>query len=89
MKDFSNYTGRFTVGIVLISGSFLVYLAYPVILLALPFPATVKIGMTVVIWVLSWGVFSVGIFLSGPDGIEWFRGLWKRTTTGNAHEKRI
>jgi len=56
---------RFIAGTALIAGSFLVYLAYPVILLYLPFSGSVKVGATVAVWVLSWAVFSAGILLTG------------------------
>jgi hypothetical protein len=69
---------RFMVGTALIVGSFLVYLAYPIILLFLPLPGKIKIAATVAVWLLSWGVFSAGIFLAGPEGYEWIKRLWKR-----------
>lgn len=74
---------RFFAGTALIAGSFLVYLAYPVILLYLPFSGSVKVGATVAVWVLSWGVFSAGIFLTGPQGYEWLKGLWTGMTGGD------
>jgi hypothetical protein len=74
---------RFIAGTALIAGSFLVYLAYPVILLYLPFSGSVKVGATVAVWVLSWGVFSAGIFLTGPQGYEWLKGLWTGMTGGD------
>jgi len=69
---------RFVGGTVLMAGSFLVYPAYPVILLWLPLSASAKAGASVTIWVLSWGTFSLGAYLAGPDGYGWFKGLWKR-----------
>ena len=78
---------RFIAGATLIAGSFLVYLAYPVILLYLPFSGSVKAGATVVAWVLSWTVFSAGIFLTGPEGYEWLRGLWTRMTGGDSGKR--
>jgi len=79
---------RFIAGTALIAGSFLVYLAYPVILLYLPFSGSVKVGATVAVWVLSWAVFSAGIFLTGPQGYEWVKGLWTRMTAATAGEER-
>ena len=78
---------RFIAGTALIAISFLVYLAYPVILLYLPFSGSVKVGATVAVWVLSWAVFSAGILLTGPQGYEWLKGLWTRMASGNS-EKR-
>ncbi len=78
---------RFIAGAALISGSFLVYLAYPVILLYLPFPGKFKVGATVAVWILSWAVFSVGIFLSGPEGYEWLKGLWTRMAGGHSGKR--
>ena len=78
---------RFIAGAVLIAGSFLFYLAYPVILLYLPFSAKFKAGATVAVWVLSWAVFSAGIILTGPQGYEWLRGLWTRMTGGDSGKR--
>ena len=75
---------RFIAGTALITGSFLVYLAYPVILLYLPFSGSVKVGATVAVWVLSWAVFSAGILLTGPQGYEWLKRLWTRMSGGNS-----
>jgi hypothetical protein len=75
---------RFIAGATLIAGSFLVYLAYPVILLYLPFSGSVKVAATVAVWVSSWAVFSAGIFLTGPQGYEWVKGFWTRLTGGDS-----
>lgn len=75
---------RFIAGAALIAGSFLVYLAYPVILLYLPISGSVKVGATVAVWALSWAVFSAGILLTGPQGYEWLKGLWTRVAGGNS-----
>jgi len=69
---------RFIAGTVLMAASFLVYPAYPVILLWLPFSPSVKAGVSVAVWVVSWGTFSLGAYLAGPEGYAWFKGLWKR-----------
>jgi hypothetical protein len=71
-------SARFIVGTVLMAGSFLVYPAYPVILLWLPLSASAKAGVSVAVWVLSWGTFSLGAYLAGPKGYAWFKGLWQR-----------
>jgi hypothetical protein len=78
---------RFIAGATLIAGSFLVYLAYPIILLYLPSSASVKVGATVAVWVLSWAVFSAGILLTGPRGYEWVKGLWTRMTGGESGKR--
>ena len=78
---------RFIAGTALITGSFLVYLAYPVILLYLPFSGSVKFGATVAVWVLSWAAFSAGILLTGPQGYEWLKGLWTRIAEGNSGKR--
>ena len=72
---------RFIVGTVLMSSSFLVYPAYPVIILWLPLSGTLKATASVAVWLLSWGSFSLGAFLAGPEGYAWFKGLWKRMTS--------
>jgi len=69
---------RFIVGTVLMAGSFLVYPAYPVIILWLPLPASAKAGVSVAVWVLSWSAFSLGAYLAGPQGYAWLKGLWQR-----------
>ena len=71
-------SARFIVGTVFMAISFLVYPAYPVIILWLPLSASAKAGVSVAVWVLSWGTFSLGAYLAGPDGYAWFKGLWKR-----------
>lgn len=78
---------RFIAGTALIAGSFLVYLAYPVILLYLPFSGSAKVGATVAVWVLSWSVFSAGILLTGPQGYEWLKGLRTRMAGGNSGKR--
>jgi len=78
---------RFIAGTALIVGSFLVYLAYPVILLYLPFSGKFKVGATVAVWILSWILFSAGIFLTGPQGYEWLKGLWTRMAGGNSRKR--
>ena len=71
---------RFIAGTALMAASFLVYPAYPVILLWLPLSASVKASVSVAVWVLSWSTFSLGAYLAGPEGYAWFKGLWKRLT---------
>jgi hypothetical protein len=78
---------RFIAGTALIAGSFLVYLAYPVIFLFLPFTGSVKVGATVAVWILSWAAFSAGIFLTGPQGCDWVKGLWTRVTDGASRKR--
>jgi len=78
---------RFIAGTALITGSFLVYLAYPVILLYLPFLGKFKVGATVAVWILSWAAFSAGIFLTGPQGYEWVKGLWAHMIGGNSGKR--
>ncbi len=73
---------RFIVGTVLISASFLVYLAYPVILGILPLGQSIKLAAVVAVWLLSWGAFSAGIFLAGPQGFERLKEVWSRMTRG-------
>jgi hypothetical protein len=71
---------RFISGTVLIAGSFLVYLAYPLILLFLPSTGGIKVAATVAAWVISWGIFSAGIYLTGPEGYDRLKALWTRMT---------
>jgi hypothetical protein len=71
---------RFIAGTALIAGSFLVYLAYPIILFVLPLSSNLKLASTAAVWLLSWGAFSAGIFLAGPEGLERVKRLWPRST---------
>jgi hypothetical protein len=71
---------RLIFGIVLMASSFLVYPAYPVILLWLPLSAGAKATASIAIWVLSWSAFSLGGYLAGPQGYACFKGLWHRLT---------
>jgi hypothetical protein len=70
---------RCILGILLIAGSFLVYLAYPVVLFALPFSMNMKVGAAVAVWLVSWGAFSTGIFLAGPAGFKRLKRFCSRT----------
>lgn len=69
---------RFLAGIALMAVSFLVYPAYSVIILFLPLSGEIKVGVIVAVSLLSWGVFSAGIFLAGREGYDRLKGLWKR-----------
>ena len=69
---------RFVAGTVLMAASFLVYPAYPVIILWLPLSASAKAGVSVAVWIVSWGTFSLGAYLAGPEGYAWFKQLWRR-----------
>jgi len=83
---------RFIAGTVLIAASFLVYLAYPLILLFLPSAGSIKVAATVAAWVASWGIFSAGIYLTGPDGYDCFKALWTRVigaTIKNSDTKEL
>jgi hypothetical protein len=71
-------SARFRVGVVLITASFLVYLAYPVILLFVTASGQIKIIATVAVWAMSWAIFSVGVFLTGPEGYLRLKALWSR-----------
>ncbi len=68
---------RFITGITLMTASFLVYPAYSVV----PFLSLsdrMKIGVTLLTSLLSWGVFYAGIYLSGREGYDWLRRHWNR-----------
>lgn len=59
---------RFIIGVVLIAVSFTVYLAYFIIALFLPFSAELKATAIVAASLISWGGFTLGIFLAGHEG---------------------
>ena len=69
---------RFKFGIALIVASFSVYLAYPVILLLVNASGQIKVIATVVLWAMSWAVFSIGVFLTGPEGYLRLKAFWSR-----------
>ncbi len=71
------HRARFIAGITLMSASFLVYPAYSVVPF-LPVSDRMKIGVTLLTSLLSWGIFYAGIYLSGREGYEWLKGRWKR-----------
>ncbi len=71
------HRARFIAGIILMSASFLVYPAYSVVPF-LPLSDRMKIGVTLLTSLLSWGIFYAGIYLSGREGYEWLKGRWKR-----------
>ena len=68
---------RFIAGIILMSASFLVYPAYSMVPF-LPLSDKMKIGVTLLTSLLSWGIFYAGIYLSGQEGYEWLKRRWKR-----------
>ena len=52
--------------------SFLVYPAYPLILV-LSYSDRMKIGVAVLASLLSWGVFGGGFYLAGREGYDWLK----------------
>ena len=71
---------RFIAGVALMGVSFLVYPAYSLIILLLPFSKEIKVGAIAAASLLSWGVFSAGIYLAGREGYDWLKrlSLWRR-----------
>jgi len=68
---------RFIAGITLMAASFLVYPAYSVV----PFLSLsdkMKIGVTLLASLVSWGLFYIGIYLSGREGYDWLKRRWRR-----------
>ena len=63
---------RFVSGIALMAMSFLVYLAYPVILF-LSSSDSMKVGLAVLAFLVSWGIFCGGFYLAGREGYEWLK----------------
>jgi hypothetical protein len=63
-------------GVLLMGGSFLVYPAYPVLVLW-PVSDRARVEVTLVAAALSWAVFSVGLYLAGRRGWVWLRRRWK------------
>ena len=69
-----SHRGRrgFVAGVLLMAGSFLVYPAYPVLVLW-PVSDRARVEVTLVAAALSWAVFSVGLYLAGRRGWVWLR----------------
>jgi hypothetical protein len=67
----------FVTGVSLIAGSFLVYLAYPVIVF-LPLSRNVKIAVIFIASLLSWSAFSIGVLLAGLETYEWLKEVLRR-----------
>lgn len=73
--DPSNPKGKaFWIGVWLMGMSFGVLLLYLVIPF-LPVSLEAKVLIGVVAWIVSWGIFCVGMLLSGKDGYLYLRGL--------------
>ena len=68
---------RFLAGVTLIAASFLVYPAYFVIPF-LPLSGTMKLGITLIASLVSWGLFGAGSYLSGREGYEWVKRRLRR-----------
>jgi uncharacterized membrane protein len=79
---------RLIAGIAFIAVSFLIYLAYPVIILLLPSSMRVKFAVIIALWLLSWCAFSAGILLAGLEGYEWLKELWKQKTGGGRAKEK-
>jgi hypothetical protein len=63
-------------GVLLMAGSFLVYPAYPILILW-PVTERARVELTLVAAAVSWAVFSVGLYLAGRRGWVWLRRRWK------------
>jgi hypothetical protein len=70
----------FLTGVLLMAGSFLVYPAYPVLVIW-PVSDRARIEVTLVAAAFSWAVFSVGLYLAGRRGWVWLR----RRVKGHGH----
>jgi hypothetical protein len=68
---------RFKAGIIFIAASFLVYPAYFAIPF-LPLSNTMKLSITLLLSLLSWGMFCAGSYLSGREGYEWLKACLRR-----------
>jgi hypothetical protein len=68
---------RFKAGVTFIAASFLVYPAYFAIPF-LPLSNTVKLSITLLVSLVSWGSFSIGFYLSGREGYEWLKARLRR-----------
>jgi hypothetical protein len=78
-SKYAHYRRRvlFVAGLTLIAVSFLVYLAYPIVVL-LPLSANLKVAVIIIASLLSWSAFSIGVLLAGLETYEWLKDLLKR-----------
>ena len=67
----------FAIGAALITASFAIYPAYPLIAL-LPLPVTLRLGLAFSASALSWVVFLLGTTLAGKEGVEYLKRLLGR-----------
>lgn len=65
----------FALGVFLIGASFLVYPAYPLLVLV-PASETTRVGASIAASVLSWSAFAGGLYLAGKRGLVWLRRWW-------------
>ena len=68
---------RFKAGVTFIAASFLVYPAY-VAIPFLPLSNTMKLSITLLVSLVSWGTFCTGFYLSGREGYEWLKQRLRR-----------
>lgn len=68
---------RFKAGVTFIAASFLVYPAY-VAIPFLPLSNTIKLSITLLVSLVSWGTFCIGSYLSGREGYEWLKQRLRR-----------
>ena len=73
----------FMTGVLLMAGSFLVYPAYPILILW-PVVERARVELTLVAAALSWAVFSAGLYLAGRRGWVWLRRRWKSRRSRHA-----
>jgi hypothetical protein len=66
----------FAAGILLMGASFLVYPAYPVLVM-LPATGGRKVEAAAIAAALSWVVFAGGLVLAGRRGWVWLRRRWR------------
>jgi len=67
----------FWIGLALITASFGIYPAYPVIAL-LPVPAEVRVAGVIAGSLVSWSIFALGTTLAGREGIAYLKRLLAR-----------
>jgi len=68
---------RFKAGVAFIAASFLVYPAY-VAIPFLPLSNTMKLSITLLGSLVSWGAFGIGSCLSGREGYKWLKQRLRR-----------
>ena len=68
---------RFSIGIILMICSFLVYLVYPYIPF-LSYSNNFKVMLAFIVWLVAWIIFAVGFACAGKEGYQKIKDFTKK-----------